>query len=252
MKALAIASVAARELLHERVFYILLAFAVVGVVFSSALGQLTYADQAKLSLDFMLAGTQMSMVLFSIFVGVSLFQRELSSGSIAMVLSKPISRATFLIGKFFGQMGVQFIVMVALAGLTLFSRALQMDVPTGLWQGIAQSFYLSFLECIVLTAVTYFLATFCGPITTGTVAMSFYFLGHYRKTFDLTVGQSWVWSVVEKLIPNLEVFNTKTLASYGIALPAGEVIWVTLYALVCALFFVFSAILVFRERDIPT
>src|SRR3989338_8878152 len=106
-----IAWIAIRELLYERVFYLLVLFAAMALVLSLMLGQLTYAEQSKLTLDFMLGGIQLSMVLFSVFMGISLLQRELQMGSIAMVLSKPISRGSFLMGKYLGQISVQFFVM---------------------------------------------------------------------------------------------------------------------------------------------
>ncbi|MBI1861901.1 MAG: ABC transporter permease subunit [Deltaproteobacteria bacterium] len=251
-KLLSIAATAVRELLYERVFYILLAFAVVGVVFSNALGELTYADQAKLSLDFMLAGTQMSLVLFSIFVGVGLFQRELTSGSVAMILSKPLSRATFLLGKFLGQMTVQALVVVALCLLTIFMWSLGQGMSANLVWSIIQAFYLCYLESVVLAAVTYALATFSGSMTTGACALSFFFLGHYRKTFDLTLTGGSVWGIAEKLLPNLELFNVKTLATYAFLVPPVEVFWLTVYAAVCATLFLLMGIVIFRERDIPT
>ena len=51
-----IAWIAIRELLYEKVFYVLVLFCVMALGLSLLLGQLTYAEQAKLTLDFMLAG----------------------------------------------------------------------------------------------------------------------------------------------------------------------------------------------------
>lgn len=249
---LSISLIAVRELLHERIFYILLAFAVVGVAFSTALAQLTYSDQAKLSLDFMLAGAEISLVLLSVFVGVGLFQREMASGSIAMVLSKPISRSTFLLGKFSGQMVIQFAVASVLAVLTLLARMGEGGMDAGVVRALIQAFYLAYLESVIMAGATYFLATFCGPLTTGTVALSLFFLGHFRKTFELTNDGGWLWSLAGKLIPFLDVFNAKAFAAYGLAVSGEELAWITVYAGVCGAMFLVAAIMVFRERDIPT
>src|SRR3989338_3609087 len=184
MKLIYVSYIAIRELLFERVFYVLLSFALTGVVASIALGQITYADQAKLSLDFMLAGAQISMVLFSVFVGISLFQREILVGSVAMVLSKPISRATFLLGKYFGQLVVQAGVVMVMAGLTLAAHWLEQPSTNAVAVGIVQSYFFAFLEAAVLTALTYWIASFCGSITTGAVVLSVFFVGHFRKTFE--------------------------------------------------------------------
>ena len=155
-----IAWIAVRELFYERVFYILLTFAVASLGASLMLGQLTYAEQAKLTLDFMLGGMQLSMILFSVFMGISLFQRELTLGSVSMVLSKPISRGTFLLGKFLGQLTVQTLVISAMALMTLaVSAANSETVPVA---AILQTVILILFEVSVVTAVTYFFAVNAG------------------------------------------------------------------------------------------
>ena len=76
MNSLRIAWVAIQELLHEKVSYLLIGFALFSLAMSMVFGQMTYGEQAKLTLDFMLGATQLSMLLFSIFMGISLFQKE--------------------------------------------------------------------------------------------------------------------------------------------------------------------------------
>ena len=59
------------------------------------------------------------MLLFSVFMSISLFQREMTSGSISMVLSKPIARTTFLIGKYLGQVAVQLSLCTLMGLITI-------------------------------------------------------------------------------------------------------------------------------------
>ena len=61
-----------------------------------------------------------------------------------------------------------------------------------------------------------------------------------------------VWRMVRGIFPDLEVFNMKALASYGIAIAWGEMGWATLYAVICTTFFLFSAIVCFDRKDILT
>ncbi|MBI4405237.1 MAG: ABC transporter permease, partial [Deltaproteobacteria bacterium] len=215
-----IAWVAIRELLYERVFYILLAFVGLSLGLGLLLGQMTYAEQYKLTVDFMLAGIELSMLLFSIFMGTSLFHRELNSGSISMLLSKPISRATFLLGKYLGQLFVQFGVIVFMTGITAVTCALYSDHPAYL--PIFQCSALIFLEVGILTAVTYCFAVNAGAITTCAAAFCFFLVGHLKEPIEKNIGpvarEGWIWQFVNGLLPDLEIFNTKTLASYGHAL----------------------------------
>lgn len=252
-KLLVITWVAIRELLYERVFYVLLTFALGAISLSLVLGQMTYNDQQKLSLDFMLAGIHLSMVLFSIFIGISLFKKELLLGSVAMVLSKPVSRVTFLLGKFLGQSIVQFMVTMAMVAVSLLlCRRLSHFSALAIWQ----SGWLIYLEISIITAITYLFAVNSGSVTTAIAAMVMFCLGHLREAITLNIATNQsatqVWKVVKTLIPDFELFNMKSLAAYGIALNAPEVFWASVYAAICLFFFLFLAGATFQRKDILT
>lgn len=248
-----IAWVAIRELFYERVFYILLSFAIASLVFSLLLGQLTYAEQAKLTLDFMLGCTHISMLLFSVFMGISLFQRELTSGSISMVLSKPISRSTFLIGKFAGQVAVQTLMTVSMGVLAvaICSRfGGNLSVLATL-----QTVLLISCEVAVLTAMTYLFAVNTGAITTAILTFALFALGHTRGLVNSNLRSNEelaVWQTVRTFVPDLQVFDMKQLASYGQSIAWNEFGWATLYAFVCLSFYLVIAAACFERKDILT
>lgn len=245
--------IAVRELLHERVFYILICFAVLSVMLSALLGQLTYTDQQKLTLDFMLAGIEISMSLFSVFIGISLFKRELIMGSVAMVLSKPVSRTTFLVGKFLGQNLVQWVITLAMTGITLLLAAGSSRFNA---LAVIQAGVMICLELTILTAITYCLAVNASAITTAVGTGIFFCLGHLREAISLNFNPgSWmydVWNYLRTIFPDFEVFNMKALASYGTSIRAPEFLWACTYALVCVVFFLFLASATFQRKDILT
>jgi len=248
-----IAWIAVRELLYERVFYILLSFAGLSLGLSLLLGQLTYAEQAKLTLDFMLGGIQLSMILFSVFMGISLFHREMTQGSISMVLSKPISRTSFLVGKYLGQLVVQGAVTLAMILVTMLLCS-RFDVPLS-YRAISQTGVLIFFEVASLSAMTYFFAVNAGGITAAVATLCLFALGHLRAPIGRNLAglsELSVWGFLKTLIPDLEMFNMKAFASYGIALPWDEIGWISLDALCCASFFLTMAALCFHRKDIPT
>lgn len=249
-----IAWIAIRELLYEKVFYLLVCFALAAMGLSMLLGQLTYAEQAKLTLDFMLGGIELAMILFSVFMGITLFQRELYMGSVSMVLSKPVSRASFLMGKFLGQITVQFGVILAMGGITLLvCQRFGTDVSP---LAIMQCVLMTFLEIMVLTSITYFFVVNAGVVTTAVVTLSLFALGHVGQTINDNLNHDslpmLVWRMVKGVLPNLEVFNTKAIASYGLSLAWGTAGWAVVYALCCTTFFLLLATLCFNRKDILT
>ncbi|MBY0371487.1 ABC transporter permease [bacterium] len=253
MNALRIGWIAIRELIHERFFYILIGFLGASIAFSLLLGQMTYAEKAKLTFDFMLGSTHLILVLFSIFMGVTLFQRELLSGSVSMILSKPISRASFLLGKFLGQIGVQAAMAFCMGALTL-GICSQFDGNFSVL-ATAQTVALIYAESVVLTALTYAFAVNTGSLTTALLTLALFSVGHMRQVVDsaFRAGENpWSWRLGRTLIPDLEIFNMKSLASYGQSLAGTEFFWAVAYALLCLGFYLALALVTFERKDIAT
>ena len=118
------------------------------------------------------------MALFSVFMGISLFQREIALGSVSMVLSKPIARHTFLLGKYLGQSLVQLVVMAAMVAVTISMTAYH---EQSVVMPIIQAAILIFFEVTVLTAITYFFAVNSGSITTSVVTLLPFRLGASQR-----------------------------------------------------------------------
>jgi len=253
MKLFLIAWVAVRELLYERVFYVLLSFSVLSLGLSLLLGQMTYAEQYKLTLDFMLAGIQLSMFLFSIFVGIGLFQREMALGSVSMVLSKPVSRTTFLLGKFLGQCIVQLAVCIAMTVVTLAICSNYDDIS---YKSVIQTVLLIYYEITLLTAITYFFAVNSGAITTAVVTICMFCVGHLRESVTQNMQSASVYYNISRLaknvVPDLEMFNMKAFAAYGYTISLTEMGWATIYAICCVTFFLTIASVTFSRKDILT
>ncbi len=238
------------ELVFERFFHLLIFFSIASLGMSALLGSLTYTEQAKLTLDFMLGTTQLSLVLFALFIGISLFHREFSIGSVYLVLSKPVSRASFLAGKFLGQAFVQAVVVFAMTALALLIRS-RFDVP--LYFGpIAQAGLLIFLESLVVAAMTYFFAVNAGAVLTAVSTLALFGLAHFREpvTRELAGSKVTTWSLLRPLIPDLEVLNLKNLASYGVGLSGTEFFYVIVYALCTTAFFLILGLISFQHKDI--
>ena len=250
-----ISYIAIRELIYEKVFYLFFSFALAALLISLLLGQLTYAEQTKLTLDFMLAGTQLSMVLFAIFMGISLFQKEIQHGSIAMVLSKPILRSSFVMGKYFGQFVVQSLVTLAMTAITL-AVVLRFQTPISK-TAIIQCSLLTTFEIGVIASVTYLFAVNTGAVTSAIGSFAFFLIGYFIDPFSTTVPKSdtlrfAVWEVMKSAIPNLQMFNIKSLASYGISIPWAEIGIAGLYAGTCITMYLTLAILTFSRKDLFT
>ena len=252
-KVFSISLITLKELLHERVFYLLGGFALLAVGLSLLLGDLTYAEQSKITLDFLLAGIELTNLLFSVFMGITLLHRELNLGWIAMVLSKPVSRTSFLLGKFLGQAFVQGLVILMMGLLTwgLCSMNAIVIVPKSLFQ----SLLLMFFEGMIMSSIVYIFAVNLGALLAAASSLIVYALGNFTEGAEKTkqaLQQSPIWTVLKGVIPNFRVLNMKTLAAYGLSIEWNLVGILFLYTLICCFMYFAAAAVSFSRRDIFT
>src|SRR5947199_5149276 len=91
-----------RESVRDKVLYNLVAFAILMIAASYLISQLTAGQDMKIIKDLGLAATSLFGLLIAVFIGIGLVSKEVERRSIYSVLSKPVRRHEFLLGKYFG------------------------------------------------------------------------------------------------------------------------------------------------------
>jgi ABC-type transport system involved in multi-copper enzyme maturation permease subunit len=102
MTVLVIAQNTAREAIRNKVLYSILFFAFLMVAISAILGAASIGDEMKFIEDFSLTSISLFGVVTTVVLGVSLLQKELGKKTIFNILSKPVARWQFLLGKYLG------------------------------------------------------------------------------------------------------------------------------------------------------
>ena len=69
--------------------------------------EFTYGVPERVALDFGLGMLSLSSLSISLFLGVSLLSKEIESRTVYMVISRPVPRFAFIIGKILGLSGIQ-------------------------------------------------------------------------------------------------------------------------------------------------
>lgn len=117
-----------REAVRDRVLYAMLGFACAVLVFSLAIAELSLHDQLRVVTDVGLASISLFSVIIAIFLGSSLLYKEIERKTLYVILPKPIRRAEFLLGKYFGIV-ITAVVFIALMGaVQLFTASLQAGI----------------------------------------------------------------------------------------------------------------------------
>ena len=210
-----------KEVVRDRILYALILFAVLLIGLSLALGQLSFAEQARISTNFGLSAIHLAAVALAIFVGSNLVWKEIEKKTILTILTRPISRRQFILGKALGLSLLIVTMIVGLAavlGLTFYG----LDVPIDARYGVTLLGLLA--EALILLGVTLFFSMLTKPLLVVCFSIGVFLIGHWQGSlafFARKAGGGPLWvvaNVVKYVVPDLERVNWKDLALYDQAL----------------------------------
>ena len=240
-----------RETLREKLLYNLLIFALLMIGSSILLSRLTLGDANRLILNLGLASINLFGVIIAIFVGIGLVSKEIDKKTIYTIVSKPVPRYEFLLGKYLG-LCITLLVNTAImvAGLLVVLHV--MDVPTELV--LFKSLLLIFMELLVITAVALLFSTFTSSTLSAIFSLAIYVIGHLSA--DLKIFGAKLDSVsrgivnaIYYLMPNLERFNLKGHVIHQLDVGMTDMMLIICYGMVYATLVLLVAAIIFQRRD---
>lgn len=254
-RILVIATHLFREVIRDRVLYLVGLFAILFVAAAALLPQVAASTEAKITLDLGLAGIGSFGLIVVIFVGTGLVNKEIEKRTVLVLMAKPVSRSEFIIGKhlglsavlaaLLGSMTVTYVVVLLLNGISF-----------PFWSILIAVFYL-FVELSLLTAVAILFGVFTSSLLATFLTLAIYLMGHLSPDI-VKLGQISKNPSIESLtrgiylvLPDLSRLDLKNEAVYGIQLlPHPGVLLINLiYGLVYIVLLLAIAILVFSRRQ---
>jgi ABC-type transport system involved in multi-copper enzyme maturation permease subunit len=248
-----------REAVRDRVLYSLLFFAVLLIISALALGQLSVHEDARVTLDLGLGGIAVFGVLIAIFVGVNLIYKDLDKKIVFALLSKPIYRHEFIVGKFAG-MSVTLAVQIAIMTVCL-CGVLAVE-GMGFDSAVLRSATLTLLEVLVVTSIAILFSSFSTPFLSGAFTIGIFIIGRsvpeLRELISKMPAEAprRIISTLLHLVPDLHLFyvsgslvDGRYVSVHGDYVAWAYVAWAALYAggyIVCSLV---VASLLFSRRD---
>jgi len=174
-KTLAIAVNTFKEAVRNRILYILLVFALIIMASSGIVGELTISARDRIIKDLGIASINFFGLLIAIFVGIGLVYNELDKKTIYTIVTKPIDRHQFLIGKYMGLLLTIYINVLIMSFFFLaviyyqsymesdtITKALWKVGPQGSWVPPSGMEYLMYYLKSIAMSVLKSLATFTG------------------------------------------------------------------------------------------
>jgi len=242
-----------REAVRNRLLYTLLFFAVAMIGFSVLIASLSYVEGERIIQDMGLASIRLFSVGIAIFVGIGLIHGEVERRTIYTILSKPVTRSEFLLGKFGGLLVTVWIRLglrsVAFGGVSLL-------VGAGFHLGHAAALFLVGVELMVIVAVATLFSSFTTPMLSALFTLGIYTLGHLSRNLYFLGQQSDTESVqraaslIYRVLPDLESFNLSLEAAHGLPISGGDVTLATLYGVAYSAALLVLAAFIFHRRDL--
>ncbi|UCG93799.1 MAG: ABC transporter permease, partial [Candidatus Aerophobus sp.] len=241
-----------KEAIRDRILYLLLFFADTSIIFSRVLALITVGDRVKIIKDVGLASLSLFGAIMAIVMGTGLVYKEIDKKTIYSILSKPIHRYQFLLGKY---LGLTLTLFIMLALMSLIFLALVFFHTYKIEWNLLLAIFLIFLELSLITSIAILFSCFSTPILSSIFSLSFYLIGHISWGLETLIqkirpGFSKVLvQIVYILLPNLENFNIKTEVVHYLPIPSQLIFFSTLYGIFYTLFVLTIAILIFRKRN---
>lgn len=254
-----------RWALRDRVFHAVLGVALFLFLLVPSFSLFSMRQVQELSMTMALSAESMVLLVLATLLGSSSVWRDIERRYTASLLSLPVSRAAYILGKFSGialfiAACAAFLGMVAAAVVYISSVGHPSDTPIH-WLNLAAAVGVDALKYLLLAACALLLSTlstsFFLPFF---VTLAVYFCGSASQEVYEYISGSFGANIpppllvlmkgIYYLIPNFSVFDLKLQAIYGLPVPFSGLILTLLYFGVYTAILLFLAIWIFSRREL--
>jgi ABC-type transport system involved in multi-copper enzyme maturation permease subunit len=242
-----------REAVRDRVLFLVVGFGAVVLALSRLLAPIALGEAPRITVDLGLSALGLIGIAIVVLVGTQLVHKEIERRTIHVVLSRPVSRAQYLVGKWAGlslTMGVAVAVMaVMLIALGVWMRGPAIVGP------IAQAAFMIACANTLLAALAVLFSSLSTPILSVVYTMGIYATGYWTNDLrefskqipgalgDLVGGASY-------LLPNLDLFNLRAQVAHGEGTTVLHLVLAIGYAAAYATAALALAVVAFERREL--
>lgn len=259
---LSIAKTTIGEAIRRRVLLLILLIGVLFLVIAPGMNVLSARQSYTVLTGFTLGIIQLTSAVIAIVLTVYLLPNEIERRTIYTILSKPVLRWQFLVGKYLGAVG-SLALMMALMTTTLIVvfKLMQPEVSMATLTDLAKAPMMFFVQMSLLAAVAVFFSTFVPPIVNFFVSGGVYLVGTLFSPVFQDLGANpnispfvkGAATVIHTLVPNFAMFNTQNSVINAGPTVANETMYyiqMGVYALFYIGILLIGGILVFDRREV--
>jgi ABC-type transport system involved in multi-copper enzyme maturation permease subunit len=247
-----------REAARIRVLYGIIVVVLGANLLAVVLGQMSIHEEERVARDIGLAGISFFGSLTAIFLGVFLLYTEVQRRTIHAIVSKPIERWEFVLGKYLG-MAIVLTILVALFAVAMAAMLTWQHV--GVSGAVVRAIVLAWGEVLTVAAIAIFFSSFSTPFLSGIFALAMWAIGRVTPDIEaaIKVGSSWIrWTarVALEIVPDVHLFSPSgrvidgaTVSVHGDFVSWGYVGLASLHGLGWIAALLALACLLFHRRD---
>jgi ABC-type transport system involved in multi-copper enzyme maturation permease subunit len=255
---LALARSTLSEALRDRILYGILLFAVGLILFSVVLSNLTLGYRVRIITDLAMSSISFAGMILAVLLGVGSVAREVERRTAYPVLAKPVSRTTFVLGKYLG------VLATAYLNLALMAVAATAVVQLYRWEGgflfswgdYALTLLLVLLRVAVVAAAAVMFSTFASSTVAFIASLGFsvagyftsevrFFLGRSESGLTRILGEGLYWT-----LPDFSLLDALPKLLYSHPIATRGLLAAVAYGVAYAIGLLLVATAAFRRRDL--
>jgi ABC-type transport system involved in multi-copper enzyme maturation permease subunit len=268
-KISAIALTTAREAMSQPLFYLAIGLGAAGLFAFIYVPYNTFGEDIKMLKDSGLIWIMVWGIIIAVWAASASISEEVEGRTALTVLSKPVRRRQFLIGKFLGVLGPVVVLFIVLGCMFLVTVSFKVVYDAResaktepVWQlcylemiRIVPGLVLAFFETVVLAAISVALSTRLPMLANLIVCSSVYVLGHLvPMVVNSSVGKfeivRFVGQFIATVLPVLDHFNIQAAVAAGIPVPIDYLGMALVYCVLYSSIALLVGLALFEDRDL--
>jgi len=244
-----------REAVRDRVLYNLIVFVLLLVASAPLFGQISIGIERLILVNVGLSSISLFGTIIAILVGIGLVSKEIEKKTLYTILSRPVRRWEFIVGKYFGLL-LTLVVNTALMTVGLYIALL----VTAHSLSRADALLLVAIYCIVLqfmmmVALTLLFSSFSTPVFSAIFAFALFVIGTFAEDLKNFAAMShgmtqWLATAAAYVVPNFASLNVISQVAHEQPVSGALVAFNTLYALLYSGAVTAAAVLIFERRNL--
>ena len=258
---LSIASTTVGEAIRRKVLLIILLIGVVFMFVAPGLGVLSTRQETTILKSVMLGIIQLTAAVIAIVLTVYMIPNEVERRTIYTILSKPVQRWQFLVGKYLGAvaaLGLMMLLMsVVLVGVFIVQQGFNGASIADLLKGPI----MYFVQMSLLAALAIFFSTFVSPLVNFFLSGGIYLLGTVFNPFFTTMQENpatpamakFFATIVNSILPNFSNYNVQNpLINPGVTIQNESLYYIQTigYGVAYIVGLLIAGIVVFDRREV--